>query len=166
MDLQNIEKINFSIAANVAVGLAGLVVPGFLLIFVYDSQLFIQLDFWKLFVLSVSACLPTFLVPYGLSALMHRVIAHDRPGVVKLWGTPVDWYIRHAYGNAINMYTLVLGIWFFDLEVSGIVGMIVGCSIFNALMEGAHLWRFNKSPDALFSVWLLFDSKPSDSENK
>lgn len=158
MDIQNFEKINFSVAANVSVGLAGLVIPGFLLLYIYDPGLFERLDFIKLLVLSVSACLPTFLVPYGLSSLIHRVISHVRPDVLDLWGTPVDWYIRHAFSNSLNMYTGILLVWYFELGSSGIVWMVLGGVIFNVLMEWLHFKRFLNSPTSLYSIWL----KPND----
>jgi len=154
MDIQNIEKINFSIAANVSVGLVGLVIPGFLLLYIYNPQLFERLDFIKLLFLSVAACLPTFLVPYGISSLMHRVISQDRPDVVDLWGSPVDWYVRHAFSNSINMYTGILLVWMFDLGSVGVVWSVVCGVVFNTLMEFFHYWYFLKRPSSLYSVWL------------
>ena len=154
VDIQSIEKINFSIAANVSVGLVGLVIPGFLLFYIYDPALFERLDFVKLLVLSVAACLPTFLVPYGMSSLMHRTISQERPEVLDLWGTPIDWYVRHAFSNSLNMYTGILAVWLFDLGSVGIILSVISGVLFNALMECFHYWYFMKYPSSLYSIWL------------
>lgn len=164
MDLQNFEKIKPSVAANIGAGLFGLVIPGFLIVFIWDGALFERLDFWKLFILSVAICLPAFLLPFGLSGLFHRIISHDTPQLVALWGAPVDWYLRHAFNNAINMYTVVFVGWLFDLSISGVVWVIVLFTVQMALLELFHLWFFKRNPSALFSVWFLLESKQSGLE--
>ncbi|WP_119142195.1 hypothetical protein [Pseudomonas reidholzensis] len=159
MDIQNLEKMKLSVAANIGAGLFGLVIPGFLIVFLWDGALFERLDFWKLFVLSVGICLPAFLLPFGFSGLFHRIISHDHPELVSLWGAPVDWYLRHAFNNAINMYTVVFIGWLFDLSVSGLVWVVFFCTIQGALLELFHFWFFKRNPSALFSVWFFLESK-------
>jgi len=158
MDFQNVDKIKLSVAANIGACVFGLVIPGFLMIFVWAPDLFERLDFWKLFVLSVSACLPTFLLPFGLSGLFHRLLCHHRPDDVMLWGRPVDWYLRHAFNNSLNMYTVILVGWLLGFTVLGVVWFLVFCGLLMAAVEFGHLLMFNKRPSALYNVWFILDS--------
>lgn len=158
MDLQNFDKIKLSAAANIGAGVFGLVVPGFLMIFVWAPSLFERLDFWKLLILSLSACLPTFLLPFGVSGIFHRLLCHDKPGEVALWGTPVDWYLRHAFNNSLNMYTIILIGWLLDFTVLGVVWSLVFCGLLMTAVECVHLLMFKKRPSALYNIWFILDS--------
>lgn len=165
MDVQNFEKIKLSVAANIGAGLFGLVIPGLLIIFIWNESLFERLDFWKLFLLSIAVCLPTFLLPLVLSGLFHRVISHETPELVPLWGTPVDWYLRHAVNNAINLYTVTLIGWIFELSISTVVWVVIFFTVQAAALEFLHLWVFKKRPSALFSVWFILEPRQGASEN-
>lgn len=158
MDFQNFDKIKLSVAANVGAGVFGLIVPGFLMIFVWAPALFERLEFWKLLVLSVSACLPTFLLPFGVSGIFHRILCHDRPDHVELWGTPVDWYLRHAFNNSLNMYAIILMGWLLNLTVLGVVWFIVLCALMMTAVEWVNLLMFKRRPTALYSVWFILDA--------
>lgn len=159
MDIQNIEKINFSIASNLTIILIGFIVPGFLLWYIHSPELFERLDFLKLLMLSIAVCLPTFLIQFVTTALMYRLISDSRPELADLWGTPVDWFVRHGYSNSVNMYSLIFIIWFLDLGTRATIWMVVAGIVFGFLSEIIHYRLFLKRPSSLYGVWLVKNDK-------
>jgi len=160
MDIQHIDKINFSVSSNVTIFLVSFVVPGFLFWYAYEPALFERLDFFKLLMLSVAVCLPTFLINFGTTALMQRGISHSYPDIIELWGAPVDWYVRHGFNNAINLYTIVFFMWLFDLRAFGVACLFLSFIAFNFLLEVATYKMFLKRPSTLWGVWLVQSSPP------
>jgi len=164
MDFQNLDKINLAISLNVVVFFISFVGPGFLLWYVHSPELFEKLDFLKLLFLAVAASTPTFLVSFSYTALKQRLISVEYPELLPLWGDPVDWYLRHGVINALNMYSVILLVWWLQLGGRGIVLLILGVMISNVIGEMIGYKLFLKRPSSLY--WIVFDRKNSNASGK
>lgn len=77
MDIEKLNKIKFPNWILVLSFLSGVIAPAFLFIFLYDKELFISLDFWKLLLFGLSIALCAW-IANTLSVITGYSIIHGR----------------------------------------------------------------------------------------
>lgn len=143
----DVKDLNIGVALNVSVFFLGFVAPGFLIFYLLSSTLFVALDFWKLFVLATSITIPTFAFHLMIALCVYFNLQEHFPDFSYKWGGPREWYVRVGFGNSINMYTIALLIWIFDLSAKGfIIACVVQIAI-SSLTEFKHFIRFSRDPE-------------------
>lgn len=152
MDSNIIEKLTPSFLVNFGVFIFSFLCPGFLLWYLYAPELIERLDFLKLCVLAVGVSSPTFVIPYALTALIHRILVLKRVDRIELYGGYADWYTRHALINALNMYMLVVFSFLFDIGKMVFVIIIFGVILMGIAYEIYLLIRFLKDPDEALAI--------------
>ncbi|WP_419793609.1 hypothetical protein MYA83_17375 [Pseudomonas palleroniana] len=153
MEVGDLKKLDVSLSTNVAIFFLSFIAPGFLIFYRCEPETFLSIDVSKLIVLALAISSPTFVFPFVFTALFAKIIAAQMPGSRPLWGAPLDWYLRHGVGNALNMYTIIAVVWIFDLGISFISWLILFTVILNLLVEVVVYCLFVKNPSNLHSVW-------------
>lgn len=153
MNINDLDRISPSLAVNLAVFFLSFLGPGFLFWYVYDHALFERLEFLKLMVLALAVSAPTFLVPFILSALFKRVLDVRSFEGVGHYGNVVDWYLRHGVGNALNMYTIIIFVFWFDMSSRAIVFLVLGTIALNVIAELLVFIKLIRSPENSNAIW-------------
>jgi hypothetical protein len=150
----DLKDFNVSVSTYVAIFFLSFVAPGFLIVFLIDSQMFIAMDFWKLFILASSLAVPPFAFTMMFAASTYFHVLKNYPGYEDKWGGPREWYIRLGFSNSLSMYFIALLMWFFDFGVRGFVlgGVIV--TALNIVTEFGYLALFIRNPDGFSHGWL------------
>ncbi|WP_060482690.1 hypothetical protein [Pseudomonas sp. NBRC 111119] len=149
----DLKDVNVSFSANAASFFFAFLAPGFLILFLLKPQLFIMLEFWKLFVLASAITAPPFLVAMLFSASAYFNLLRSHPGHIDKWGGPREWYLRLAINHAVSMFLIALLLWAFEFSVKGYV--IAGCVLTasNFISEMYYFLRFTRDPDNFDYGW-------------
>jgi len=150
MDIANeVKKIDAPTAISVAVFFVCFLAPGFLTLFHFQRDLFINLDTFKLIILAVSISAPGFFVPYFITYLTVSVLKHKEVIGQNELGTNVGWYRKHGINNAINMYLILFISYVFSLSFIWFAWLFLACIIFGALFEMFNLIKLSNNPEKL-----------------
>ncbi|MFN3769040.1 MAG: hypothetical protein ACK4TD_11760 [Ectopseudomonas guguanensis] len=155
MNLDAIYKITPNVAINIGVFMFSFVCPGFLLWYLISPDLFIKLDFLKLFVLGVAISAPTFFVPYMFSFICFLMMKKNGADRVELYGGPKSWYLRHGMNNAVNMYIVVALCYLFGTDGVRLFCFIMGMAIFGVVQEIYNAFKFARDPCRLSSITIF-----------
>jgi hypothetical protein len=104
----------------------GLVVPGFLTLYVFDRELFIQADAFKVIILSASLAAPSFVALFSTTLIGERVFTQMQPQTLGRFGGFKEWLVTHSFSNAAIFFSAFLVHFFFALSFKGFVGWVIG----------------------------------------
>lgn len=152
MNVGELSRITPGVAINLGIFVFSFLCPGFILWYLYDPAQVQSLDFLKLCVLSVAVSSPTFVIPYAVTALLHRLMIIKEVKRIELYGDYVDWYLRHAMTNALNMYTIVIVAFIFELNRLGFIIVFGGAVLVGVLMEFWLMFKFIKDPEGAVAI--------------
>jgi hypothetical protein len=150
----DLKDLNASVSTNIAIFFMSFVAPGFLIVFLINEQLFLSMDFWKLFILSTAITVPAFAFTVLVAASTYFHVLQNYPGHEVKWGGPREWYIRLGFGNSLSMYSIALLVWIFDFGVRGFIVCGVITVFLNVITEFYYLWLFIRDPESFNHGWL------------
>lgn len=104
----------------------GLVVPGFLTLYAFDRELFMEADVFKITVLAASITSPSFVMLFATTLIGERVITEMRPQTAGRFGGFKEWVVTHSLSNATIFFIALLLHFAVDLSLGGFVAWIVG----------------------------------------
>lgn len=148
MDIANeVKKIDAPTATAVSVFFVCFLAPGFLTLFYFKKDLFLNLETVKLIILSVSISAPGFFIPYFITFITASVLKHK--GIIgqNQLGTNVGWYRKHGINNAINMYLILFISYVFSLSFIWFAWLFLATILVSALFEIFHLNKLSKDPE-------------------
>lgn len=107
----------------------GLVVPGFLTLYIFDRALFLQADAFKVLILSASLAAPSFVSLFSTTLIGERVFTQMYPRTTGRFGGFKEWLVTHSFSNATIFFAAFLIHFFFGLSFKGFVGWVIGLAL-------------------------------------
>lgn len=86
----------------------GLVVPGFLTLYAFDREVFIEADVIKLIILSASIAAPPFVTLFVTTFIGERVFTEMVPQTIGRFGGFKEWLVTHSFSNATIFFVALL----------------------------------------------------------
>ncbi|WP_092080415.1 hypothetical protein [Desulfuromonas thiophila] len=111
---------------SLAAACLGLVVPGFLTLYVFDRQVFLEADVVKLVILSASIASPSFVALFATTLIGERVFTQLHPQTAGRFGGFKEWLVTHSFSNSTIFFTAFLIYFVAQLSFRGFVGWIIG----------------------------------------
>lgn len=105
--IKSIKDLNKSNILMISLAFIGVFSPGALTIFHFDKELFMELDTFKLVLLSTAISLPGIFLPYMISVISSAVICRLRPDLKGNLGSEAEWVGIHCLNNGINYYIIL-----------------------------------------------------------
>jgi len=144
-----VKKLDSSTATALAVFFICFIAPGFLTVFHFKRELFLDLVTVKLIILSISISAPGFFVPYLMTVITEAVLLHKDKINKGQIGTNVGWYRKHGINNAINIYIMLFISYVFSLSFIWFVWFFIIGIISTSLFEIFHLIKMSEKPDKI-----------------
>lgn len=111
------EKLQIKSALGLSMLFFSVLAPGFLVVFMFKDDAFYSLDVIKLIILSVAIASPGVLIPFFISLISYAVLKNNHPTAnITNLGSPLSWYLSHAFSNAVNMYLIIFICYIFSLS--------------------------------------------------
>lgn len=104
----------------------GLVVPGFLTLYAFDREVFIEADVIKLIILSASIAAPPFVTLFVTTFIGERVFTEMVPQTIGRFGGFKEWLVTHSFSNATIFFVALLIHVMADLSFRGFVAWVAG----------------------------------------
>lgn len=104
----------------------GLIVPGFLTLYAFDRELFLQADVLKVSILAASITAPSFVLLFVTTLIGERVFTELMPQTAGKFGGFREWAVTHSLSNATIFFIAILIHIAADLSIGGFVSCIVG----------------------------------------
>lgn len=159
MNVEALGKLTPGLTINLGVFIFSFLCPGFLLWYIYYPELVKEFDFLKLCLLSVAVSSPTFVIPYALTAAMHRILIVQGVKGIEMYGDYVDWYLRHGLVNALNMYVIVAASFAFGMSRLGLLCVVAGIVLIGVVMEFVLCRAFLRDPE---KAGVVYFKRPKD----
>jgi hypothetical protein len=144
---QEIKDIDSSSAASAGIFFFSLLGPGVLTIFLFNRELFISLDTIKLVILSLSISVPGVILPIFMSSIVSMVLAAMVNSDKAVYGSGKEWFYRHGFGNAINMYLLLFLSFAFSWHALTFFWVFLASIILMCIFEGRYLFKRARNPE-------------------
>lgn len=87
--------------------------PGSLIIYLYKPDLFTSIETMKLIIMSFAISIPGVIVPMIFNFIASPIIKNICGEDVSI-GSIKEWFYKHTFGNAMNLYILILLGYLFD----------------------------------------------------
>jgi len=145
--VDDFKKIDSTSASGAAIFFFSMLAPGFLAIFVFEKQLFIELETIKLMLLALSLSSPGVIIPIFTSSISVTVIKKMHGVDASLLGSVKDWFYRAAINNAINMYIILFLSYVFSWRFSVFLWLFLLSILVVCVFEMVYMIKRAKDPD-------------------
>lgn len=142
-----IKNIDSNSAAGVATFFISILGPGFLTIFLFKRDIFVSLETVKLIILSLSISAPGVIIPIWFSVMSTIVYAKQINAKKEVYGTIMEWFHKHGFGNAINMYTLLFLSYVFSWKLVSFSWCYAISILAMCIFESIYLFKRANNPE-------------------
>ncbi|MBD9632283.1 hypothetical protein [Pseudomonas sp. PDM19] len=161
MDFEGLQRLTPNFFLYTAIFFFSFLAPGFLFWYIHTPELFLKIEFSKLIALSIAITAPTFFVPFVITGVIYKILKERIPEQIEGYGEQVDWYVRHGWTNALNMYLLVAIFYLFKAQGNTILLTIFLVIIVNIAFEFLLMIGYIKNPKDSSSATTLRSDRNS-----